>query len=94
MSVQTCKLCLVGNGSVGKTSIVQRFLDDGFQRIYKQTVGVDFLEVSNSLETWRRGGVGVRIWVECYSSGTSRLLKYVLMHGFIALFVLLTRARE
>ncbi len=42
--VATCKLTLVGNGSVGKTSICQRFRADGFQPVYRQTVGVDFLE--------------------------------------------------
>lgn len=39
-----CKLILLGNGSVGKTSICQRFKDDGFQKVYRQTVGLDFLE--------------------------------------------------
>jgi GTPase SAR1 family protein len=39
-----CKLTLIGNGSVGKTSICQRFRDDGFQLVYRQTVGIDFLE--------------------------------------------------
>ena len=40
----SCKLVLVGNGSVGKSSIVARFVDDGFQKVYKQTVGLDFFE--------------------------------------------------
>jgi GTPase SAR1 family protein len=41
---KVCKLILVGNGSVGKTSICQRFKDDGFLKVYRQTIGVDFLE--------------------------------------------------
>ena len=40
----SCKLVLVGNGSVGKSSIVARFVDDGFRKVYKQTVGLDFFE--------------------------------------------------
>ena len=36
------KLILLGNGSVGKTSIISRFTDDGFAKVYKQTVGLDF----------------------------------------------------
>ena len=44
MDVTVCKLILLGNGSVGKTSICQRFKDDGFQKVYRQTVGLDFLE--------------------------------------------------
>jgi GTPase SAR1 family protein len=43
-SAQVCKLTLVGNGSVGKTSICQRFRADGFAPVYRQTVGIDFLE--------------------------------------------------
>ena len=31
-----CKLLLLGNGSVGKTSIIQRFVEDGFEKVYKQ----------------------------------------------------------
>ena len=31
-----CKLILLGNGSVGKTSIIGRFTDDGFRKVYKQ----------------------------------------------------------
>jgi GTPase SAR1 family protein len=30
---RVCKLVLLGNGSVGKTSICARFRDDGFQRV-------------------------------------------------------------
>jgi len=41
---KTCKLVLLGNGSVGKTSIIERFRTDGFIKIYKQTVGCDFVE--------------------------------------------------
>ncbi len=38
------KLVLLGNGSIGKTSLCNRFKDDGFQRVYKQTIGGDFYE--------------------------------------------------
>jgi Ras-related protein Rab-28 len=38
------KLILLGNGSVGKSSLIARFVDDGFTRIYKQTIGLDFYE--------------------------------------------------
>lgn len=76
-SQDACKTVLIGNGSVGKTSICQRFLDDGFQRVYKQTVGVDFFEKkvdlrgdqSVTLQVWDIGGqsigsrmIGQYIW--------------------------------
>ncbi|RLN90375.1 hypothetical protein BBJ28_00015713 [Nothophytophthora sp. Chile5] len=38
------KLVLLGNGSVGKSSLISRFVDDGFARVYKQTIGLDFFE--------------------------------------------------
>ena len=40
----TIKLLLLGNGSVGKSSLIARFVDDGFARVYKQTIGLDFHE--------------------------------------------------
>jgi GTPase SAR1 family protein len=33
---------VLGDGSVGKTSICHRFCNDVFPKSYKQTVGVDF----------------------------------------------------
>eukprot|EP00611_Tribonema_gayanum_P018017 TRINITY_DN3102_c1_g3_i3.p2 TRINITY_DN3102_c1_g3~~TRINITY_DN3102_c1_g3_i3.p2 ORF type:complete len:207 (-),score=67.15 TRINITY_DN3102_c1_g3_i3:1674-2294(-) len=59
-----CKLVLVGNGSVGKSSIIARFVDDGFHCVYRQTVGVDFFEkqvtvrnsLTLSLQVWDIGG--------------------------------------
>lgn len=38
------KLVLLGNGSVGKSSLIARFVDDGFTPVYKQTIGLDFYE--------------------------------------------------
>lgn len=34
----------MGNGSVGKSSMIQRFCRGIFTRDYKKTIGVDFLE--------------------------------------------------
>lgn len=36
------KVILLGDGSVGKTSIAQRFANDYFATSYKQTIGIDF----------------------------------------------------
>ena len=49
-----CKLILLGNGSAGKSSIIARFTDDGFGRVYKQTVGLDFFEKLLPLQGDRR----------------------------------------
>jgi GTPase SAR1 family protein len=36
------KIVVLGNGTVGKTSLIMRFCEDFFGRQYKQTIGVDF----------------------------------------------------
>lgn len=63
----SCKLILLGNGSVGKSSIVSRLLENDFIRVYKQTIGVDFYErlllyprnQSVLLQVWDIGGQNI-----------------------------------
>ena len=38
------KVLVVGNGAVGKSSMIQRYCRGGFTQDYKKTIGVDFLE--------------------------------------------------
>ncbi|XP_048203519.1 ras-related protein Rab-23 [Perognathus longimembris pacificus] len=38
------KLVVVGNGAVGKSSMIQRYCKGVFTKDYKKTIGVDFLE--------------------------------------------------
>lgn len=38
------KVIIVGNGAVGKSSMIQRYCKGIFTRDYKKTIGVDFLE--------------------------------------------------
>ena len=33
---------MLGNGTVGKTSVINWFCEDYFAKSYKQTIGVDF----------------------------------------------------
>jgi len=61
------KVVVLGNGTVGKTSIINRFCNDYFARSYKQTVGVDFfvkrLEMPGdlfvALQVWDIGGQSI-----------------------------------
>eukprot|EP00744_Colponema_vietnamica_P007004 GILI01010118.1.p1 GENE.GILI01010118.1~~GILI01010118.1.p1 ORF type:complete len:231 (+),score=49.80 GILI01010118.1:83-775(+) len=58
------KIVLLGDGTVGKTSLAMRFADDQFGKAYKQTIGVDFLvkrlvlpgDVHVALQIWDIGG--------------------------------------
>uniref|UniRef100_A0A8C9FXV1 Uncharacterized protein n=1 Tax=Pavo cristatus TaxID=9049 RepID=A0A8C9FXV1_PAVCR len=50
------KVVVVGNGAVGKSSMIQRYCKGIFTKDYKKTIGVDFLErqiqyVSNRCHT-------------------------------------------
>jgi len=38
------KVVIVGNGNVGKSSLIQRYCRGIFTSSYKKTIGVDFLE--------------------------------------------------
>jgi GTPase SAR1 family protein len=38
------KVVVVGNGGVGKTSMIRRFCKGQYTDEYKKTIGVDFLE--------------------------------------------------
>lgn len=38
------KIIVVGNGQVGKTSLITRFVKDKFSMDYKKTLGVDYLQ--------------------------------------------------
>ena len=58
---------MLGNGTVGKTSIIMRFCEDYFGRSYKQTIGVDFFvkrlelpgDVNVALQIWDIGGQSI-----------------------------------
>ena len=58
---------VLGNGTVGKTSLIMRFCDDYFGKSYKQTIGVDFFvkrmelpgDVQVALQVWDIGGQSI-----------------------------------
>ncbi|CAM9298376.1 unnamed protein product [Discosporangium mesarthrocarpum] len=80
-----CKLVLIGNGSVGKSSIIRRFTTDGFQRSYKQTVGVDFFEKRIDVQ-----GDGLRVNLQVWDVGGQSLSSTMLpkyFHGARLIFL-------
>eukprot|EP00758_Cryptobia_borreli_P015407 Tbor_TRINITY_DN6022_c0_g1::TRINITY_DN6022_c0_g1_i2::g.10629::m.10629/K07915/RAB28; Ras-related protein Rab-28 len=58
------KVIIIGDGAVGKTSLINRYCCDGFAQSYKQTIGVDFFnkkislprDVHVTLQIWDIGG--------------------------------------
>jgi Ras-related protein Rab-28 len=79
----TLKFLLVGNGSAGKTSLCTRFRVDGFARVYKQTIGVDFYEKSLTI---RGATLVLQVWdIGGQSIGSRMLPSYV--RGAAAAFV-------
>lgn len=58
MSVQK-KILLLGDGAVGKTSLVHRFVEGVFKDQYKATIGVDIF--SKKVET-SAGEVELQVW--------------------------------
>lgn len=70
-----CKLILVGNGSAGKTSLCTRFKDDGFRKVYKQTIGIDFYERTLRIRNKR---IILQLWdIGGQSIGSNMLPKYI-----------------
>jgi small GTP-binding protein len=53
------KICMLGEGTVGKTSLVHRFIENKFQEDYKATLGVNILQKHLEIEG---NSVSVNIW--------------------------------
>ena len=77
------KVIIMGDGAVGKTSIISRYCQDGFAQSYKQTIGLDFFckkvvlpgDVNVTLQIWDIGGQQI---------GGKMIGKYI--HGSHAVF--------
>ena len=55
-----CKIVLLGEAQVGKTSLVYRFVNDSFRKSYKSTLGVNLLK--KDLEVDKYGETSAQIW--------------------------------
>ncbi|KAJ8717725.1 hypothetical protein PYW07_005655 [Mythimna separata] len=71
------KVVIVGDGGVGKSSMIQRYCRGTFTRDYKKTIGVDFLERQIELSKFHLkvvivgdGGVGKSSMIQRYCRGT------------------------
>mmetsp|Transcript_147 Transcript_147/g.371 ORF Transcript_147/g.371 Transcript_147/m.371 type:complete len:234 (+) Transcript_147:168-869(+) len=70
------KIILLGDGTVGKTSIAMRFTDDTFGQQYKQTIGLDFM--LKRLVLPKNTNVALQIWdIGGQSIGSKMLGNYI-----------------
>ena len=44
------KIVIIGDGSVGKTSLIHRYIDNKFQDSYNETIGIDLFNHSLSID--------------------------------------------
>jgi small GTP-binding protein len=54
-----CSLTILGDGSTGKSSIINAFKTEGFTPVYKQTIGCDFYEKTLSI---RSREISLKVW--------------------------------
>lgn len=54
-----CKIILIGDGAVGKTSLISRFVEGRFESSYQATLGVDLFNKTVNLPN---GSVKLNIW--------------------------------
>ena len=55
----SCKVVLLGDGTVGKTSLRKTYLGEGFQQIYSLTIGADFAAKRVEIDNVR---ISANIW--------------------------------
>lgn len=86
MSVdRQCKIVVIGDGSVGKSSLIARFRTEGFAPKYAQTIGVDFFE--KRLELRGTQAVKLQIWDIGGQSISSKMLPKYLFKAAVVLIV-------
>ena len=64
MADYVLKICLLGDGNVGKTSIVYRYIENRFSRDFKSTLGVNLLKKKVILTEGANAGkiCSIQIW--------------------------------
>ena len=83
-------LAIVGDGSSGKSSIINAFKSDGFSPNYKQTIGIDFYK---KLLKIRDQIISLRVWdVGGQSINSKNLNKYISNSNIIFLNYDITNA--
>ncbi len=92
MAESTCSLAIIGDGSVGKSTIIAAFRAEGFHAVYKQTVGCDFYE--KLLKLRGESYVSLRVWDIGGQSIHSKNLGTYLQHSNAILLIYDVTNRE
>lgn len=84
--MRSSKVIVIGSLGSGKTSLVQRFVNNCFNRDYKSTIGVDFeveqfliLEMIFNLQIWDTAG---QERFKCIASGIFFYFKSIFIQFF------------
>ena len=85
MAASQCSLSIIGDGSVGKSTIIAAFRAEGFVAVYKQTVGCDFYE--RQLKLRGEAYVSLRVWDIGGQSIHSKNLETYLQHSGAILLI-------
>ena len=77
-----CKIVLLGDGGVGKTSLRKKYFGEGFEATYQMTIGADFAAKRIKIEGWHitanvwdlAGQMRFKVMRETYYRGASGAL--------------------
>uniref|UniRef100_A0A8C3SSP8 Uncharacterized protein n=1 Tax=Chelydra serpentina TaxID=8475 RepID=A0A8C3SSP8_CHESE len=71
------KMVVVGNGAVGKSSMIQRYCKGIFTKHHKKTIGVDFLERQIQVNN---EDVRLMLWDTAYHRGAQACVLFIFYH--------------
>lgn len=88
-----CKVIVVGNGQVGKTSMVTRFATGVFTNNYKKTIGTDFMERTLYVKS-KSENVKLMLWDTAGQEMFSQLTRQYYRGAGAVVFAFSTTDRE
>ncbi|TLZ45277.1 MAG: GTP-binding protein [Methanobacteriota archaeon] len=75
------KICLVGEGAVGKTCLIRRFIQDQFDDRYISTLGAKVSKKEIKVDGPNAADIDMTIWDIMGEKGFRELLKEAYFHG-------------
>ena len=90
-ALQKYKLVFIGDQSVGKTSIISRFMYDQFDNHYASTIGIDFVSKSVPVDN---GTVRLQLWDTAGQERFRSLIPSYIRDSQVAVIVFDITSRE